>query len=379
LKLPVTRSLAVLAFAFVLSSAPSLPSFEARSAYSLADLESQAAGSLNDAYTLLINPAVDTSRLKLVGTVNEGDHATVGVAGRIAEISRFRAAAAGYGTRVTGAKTTLVDAKVESRGTQLVLRAIEDTVLSFEVGDRGPRPEDVTRQRIPHEFIFDPIGGGWVLVFDRPAWPQSNGGGTPAPKPAQPLLADRRSNDSPGGMKVLAKPVGAWGTYQWLDAVYYAHTYAFSYNSAYIAYVQDCTNFMSQALRGGGWTLTSMSSSTDPNLWWYDDTYDQNSQTWSAADWLINFVYSSGRGYSLSAFTDLVLGDLMFADWAYNGTPGVPEHAMMLTYKTSNDYGDIRFTYHTTDRYDYPLSMILASNPTPSNLYWGSRIVYTTN
>jgi putative amidase-like protein len=258
------------------------------------------------------------------------------VAGRIAEISRFRAAAAGYGTRVTGANVTLVDAKVEIRGNQLVLRAIEDTVLSFEVDDRGPRPEDVTRQRVPHEFIFDPISGGWVLVFDRPAWPQSNGGGTPGPKLAQPLLADKRSNDSPGGMKVSAKPVGAWGTYQWLDAVYYAHTYAFSYNSAYIAYVQDCTNFMSQALRAGAWTLTSMSSSTDPNLWWYDDTYDQNSQTWSAADWLINFVYSSGRGYSLSAFTDLVLGDLMFADWAYNGTPGVPEHAMMLTYKTSN-------------------------------------------
>ena len=69
----------------------------------------------------------------------------------------------------------------------------------------------------------------------------------------------------------------------------------------------------------------------------------------------------------------------MWANWAYNGTPGVPEHSMMLTYKTSNDYGDIRFTYHTTDRYDYPLSMILASNPTPSNLYWASRIVYTSN
>lgn len=380
MKRPITRSFAVIAFAFALTSAPALPSFEAGSAYSQVELESQARSSLNDAYTLLIDPTADTTRLNLVGTVNEGDRATVTAAGRIAEIARFRTAAASYGTRVTGAKVTLLDPRIETRGSELVLRAIEDTVLSFEVGDRGPRPEDVTRQRIPHEFIFDRAGGGWLLVFDRPGWPQSNGGGTPGPRLTQPLLAHSRSDEFQGAMKVSAKPVSAWGTYQWLDAVYYAHTYAYSYNSAYVSYgSEDCTNFMSQALRAGGWTLTSMSSSTDPNLWWYDDTYDQNSQTWSAADWPINFVYSSGRGYSLSAFTDLVLGDLMFADWAYNGTRGAPEHAMMLTYKTSNNYGDIRFTYHSTDRYDYPLSLILADFPTPSNLYWGSRIAYTSN
>lgn len=368
----------MLAFAFVLTSVPGpIAPFQGAQTYAQADLEAQALASLDGAYTLLIDPAADPARLKLVGTVSEGDRRTVDLAGRIAEIARFRSAAASYGTRVTGATVRLVKPTVEARGSQVIIHADEYTVLTFEVGNRGPRPEDVTSQRIPHEFVFELIGNTWTLVFDHPAW--SRPGGGPGPKLAQPTLANRPADSPGGGSKVLARPMSAWGTYRWLDAVNYAHTYAYSYNPAYTAYLQDCTNFMSQALRAGGWTLTSMSSSTDPNLWWYDDVYHQNSNTWSATNWLINFVYSSGRGYALSAFTDLYLGDLMWADWAYDGLQGYPQHAMMLTYKTSNDYGDIRFTYHTTDRYDYPLSLILASNPTPSNTYWGSRIAYTTN
>jgi hypothetical protein len=377
-RVPNAKPLAAFVFAFVMSSASGIPLSQSGHAYAQADLERQALASLNDAYTLLVDPTVDVAHLKLVPTVNESDRATVGVAGRIAEISRFRATAAAYGTRVTGAKVTLLDPKVESRAHQLVLRAAEFTVLSFEVGTRGPRPEDVTSQRVPHEFLFDLVGTTWTLVFDRPAWPESDGK-SPGPKVEQPLLSHRRPDGTPGAMKMSARPVAAWGTYRWSDAVSYAHAYAYSYNGAYRSYSVDCANFMSQSLRAGGWTFTAMGSDTDPSLWWYDDIYAQNSNSWSAADWLINFVYTSGRGYSLSAFTDLVLGDLMFADWSYNGTPGVPEHSMMLTYKTSNDYGDIRFTYHTSDRYDYPLSLILASNPTPSNLYWGSRIAYTSN
>lgn len=48
-------------------------------------------------------------------------------------------------------------------------------------------------------------------------------------------------------------------------------------------------------------------------------------------------------------------------------------------YKTSNNYADIRFSYHTTDRYDYSLASILATNPTPSNQYWGHHVQYTSN
>lgn len=182
----------------------------------------------------------------------------------------------------------------------------------------------------------------------------------------------------------MARPVGAWGTYNATAAVNYAHTYAGAapstgYNyPTYWYYAQDCANFMSQALRAGGWTDKSGNGALDnPNNWFYDNVYHVNTNTWSAADWLINFIYTSGRGYSLSAFTDLTLGDIMFADWGHNGTPGIPEHSMMLTLKTSNDYTNIRFSYHTTDRYDYPLSLILSGMP--NSLYWGSRILYTSN
>lgn len=387
MKVRIPRSLSAVAFALVLSSTSpmSLVQTEPTRPHSQADLESQALQSLNDGYALLIDPTLDVSRLKLVGTVNESDRATVGVAARVAEIARFRSALAVYGTRIKAANVSLLDPKVEPTGDQLILRATESLRLVYEVGDRGPRPEDVAAQSLPREFVFEFSDGAWTLVFDRPLWP--NSGATPpnAPKVTQPILAHTRRDDIDVGFgaKVLAKPLFASGTYRWLDAVYYAHTWAnagpsegHGYNTAYDAYPVDCANFMSQALRAGGWTDIDGSQS-DPSVWWYDDVYDQNSNTWSAADWLINFIYVSGRGYPLSAFTDLLLGDIMFADWAYNGTPGVAEHSMMLTAKTSNDFNDIKFTYHTTDRYDYPLSFIMASSP--NSLYWGSRIQYTSN
>lgn len=365
-----------IAFTFVLSLTAA--SDQAVAAYSTADLEAQAKASLEDGYRLLIDPSIDAAGLRLVGTVNEGDRATLDVAGRLAEIARFRSALASYGSRYIGATVTLTSAKVQVNGTQLLLSVIEDTTITFELIGRGPRPEDVTRQRIPHEFTFVYSVGTWTLAFDRPTFAASSA--SPDQLPAQqPTLSHAQPQLRAGSVgKVLAKPLGAYGTYRWLDAVYYAHQYAFQYNSAYWAYPNDCADFMSQALRAGGWTDINGAES-DPNVWWYNLTLMSNSNTWSAADWLVNFVYVSGRGYSLSAFTDLYLGDLMFADWAHNGTPGVPEHTMMLTYKTSDNYTDIRFTYHTTDRYDYPLSSILASNPTPSNLYWGSRIQYNSN
>ena len=386
----IPRSVTAAIFAFVLSSTPTLPYLhvEPSRPYSQADLESQALQSVRDGYALLVDPALDPTRLKLVGTVNEGDRATVGIAGRIAEIARFRAGNAFYGLRYTAAEVNLAGGKVEVNGDRLTLRADELTRLTFEVGARGPRPDDVTGQRIPHEFVFEYTNGAWILVFDRPLWPDSGGPRPDAPPAGQPILTHARLDDidiGAGAKKVLAKPVSAYGTYNWAAAVDYAHWWAndgpragYGYNPAYISYPNDCTNFMSQALTAGGWTPIG-GWYLDPNVWWYDGSNQTNSNTWSAADWLLPFINNSGRGYPLGSFTDLQLGDLMFADWAYNGTPGYPEHAMMLTYKTSNSYADIRFSYHSNDRYDWPLASILTTNPTPSNLYWGSRIQYTSN
>lgn len=66
----------------------------------------------------------------------------------------------------------------------------------------------------------------------------------------------------------------------------------------------------------------------------------------------------------------------MWADWNYALDPDI-DHSMILTQKSSNDYADIKFTYHDTDRLNYSLASILASSPTSSNLYYGMRIQYT--
>lgn len=149
--------------------ATGLPSFILGPASSQPDLERQALASLVDGYTLAIDPAADPAKLSLVPRVNQNDRATVDVAGRIAEAARFRSALASYETRRTGATVTIDRPTVERRGFPLILHAIEDTTVSFEVNGRGPRADDVFRQRIPDEFVFEAIGGAWILVLDRPA------------------------------------------------------------------------------------------------------------------------------------------------------------------------------------------------------------------
>lgn len=353
--------------------------------YGITDLEADALQSLRDSYALLIDGSIDPARLKLVGNIREnGQTQTVGE--RSAAIGQRRSGNLRYGLVFTSADVSLRDVAVERRGQQVLLHATEVVWLSFQVNHRGARPEDRMAEAFPHEFVFEYLNGRWTLTLDRVLWPAP-----PAPKDPNappidfPTLSDLRSSlpSREGSAPRLLSPVAASGSYNVSGAVNHAVTYWGPTTNEYDHYYKffadpanDCTNFASQNLAAGGWTAKG-GWYLDPNVWWYDASNATNSNTWSVADWLLPFINNSGRGYSVAAFTDLQLGDVMFADWAYNGLTGRPEHSLIVTTKLSNDYADIRFTYHSVNRLNKPLSDILAENP--GSQYWGTHIQFTSN
>ena len=91
----------------------------------------------------------------------------------------------------------------------------------------------------------------------------------------------------------------------------YLEKYWSNYNPAYRSFAGkggDCTNFVSQALRAGGWADKSGWYKSSDN-WWYNET----NQTWSwvNVDYLGTFARSSGRCTMLDNVWKLRVGDFL--------------------------------------------------------------------
>jgi Putative amidase domain len=113
----------------------------------------------------------------------------------------------------------------------------------------------------------------------------------------------------------------------------YAYGFATKYNPLYRSFGNDCQNFVSQALRAGGWTDTSE--------WWYLWFYQ--SLPWVNANDFYNFVKRSGRATLTNDPTQLDAGDILQVDWDGNGKI---DHSMIVTRKDSNN-GTAYLTYHS--------------------------------
>jgi hypothetical protein len=87
---------------------------------------------------------------------------------------------------------------------------------------------------------------------------------------------------------------------------------------------------VSQAVRAGGWNMTSggCSSRKDDDVWWYGSSrcwYPsvRASYTWAGAHNFSRFVQASGRGSSAARVADLDIGDVLHRVLRY---PHRPQH-----------------------------------------------------
>lgn len=107
--------------------------------------------------------------------------------------------------------------------------------------------------------------------------------------------------------------------YNRFNAVKYAETWWDGHNSVYPLYANDCTNFISQCLRAGGFQMKGM-----PKVavgWWYKN-YSTSSYSWRVAHALRKYLPGSQTGIKAEEVAnpkELTLGDIILYDFEGDG------------------------------------------------------------
>ena len=148
-------------------------------------------------------------------------------------------------------------------------------------------------------------------------------------------------------------------TYDRVKAATYGLGYALYPNPAYAFLASDCTNFVSQALLAGGWTMAP-SLAHDITVWWYAgkptgswvEHYISGyaSETWTSASQFYRFLNWTNRVCRCEQ-EDFRLGDIV---QARDAEFGMLEHTMMVT-SVRHWSQDVGLSYHTNNRLEVAL------------------------
>jgi len=148
--------------------------------------------------------------------------------------------------------------------------------------------------------------------------------------------------------------------YSRMKAVQYALKYAINYNPEWPSdkgYGGDCTNFVSQALHAGGWTMVYPGSLFGGAQLWHSPKagtsrmWMNRSRSWAAASNFNDYLGRSDRA------TRCKVSELTFGDVVLLKDYGIVYHTMIVT-DMQPIGGTITpiLTYHTTDTLAKPIS-----------------------
>ncbi len=198
-------------------------------------------------------------------------------------------------------------------------------------------------------FYQDPPDDG-----DLPKAPASSRASTDPPTSSG--LSPTPSMDTPEPVTTAPSPGSPPTTYTYSRsaAVAYALKWATSTNPDYERFMEDCTNFVSQALLAGGWPMITpgdvCADPKDPTVWWFrrDACFHllarntHCSWTWGVAAHLFKFLCNSGRATPLEYIRDLEPGDILQKDYGDDYI----KHTLIVTEKTVDN---LYFASHTLD------------------------------
>ncbi|MEW1545190.1 amidase domain-containing protein [Streptomyces tsukubensis] len=264
-------------------------------------------------------------------------------------------------------------------GTTATVEIDESTRLyndftAAEIAEGAPEYEEFV---LPHTLTYHRAAdGSWLLASDLA---HTGSGPTPSTQVAAPDTAapvdpdDWGPPEEPelpreaGAGSGTAKPAG-WGVevfkpaagYDYNKMVAYANKHWKNYNGDYRKYGNDCTNFISQVMRAGGWGETGSVINRKKNkVWFYGSFKWTTSYTWAGAEnWYWFGIKHSKRTKSLGNVWDMGRADVLQID--FDGNNKIIDHTMVVTklYR-----GNIYLTYHTNDTHNKSLAKILAENP----------------
>ncbi|WP_229348726.1 amidase domain-containing protein [Streptomyces sp. UNOB3_S3] len=269
---------------------------------------------------------------------------------------------ASLGEAYSNADTKVTTDRTTVKGDRATVEVTETTVLTYKK-IRGDEP-GTTGFTAHHTLTFTRgKGGKWELSDIKaqddgpgavnqpqtaPAAPAKDTGGFPKATPASISWPARQT--APKSQKA--------GGYDYKAMAAYAEKYWRNYNPEYRSYNDaggDCTNFISQALRAGGWK-DAQGSASDSTKWWYNSKAESTSFV-GANEWSW-YAMSSNRVTNLKNVYQMDVGDILQMDFDRDGSK---DHSMIVTYKSR--IGIPYMTYHSTNTFRKSLASIIASYP----------------
>jgi len=159
------------------------------------------------------------------------------------------------------------------------------------------------------------------------------------------------------------------GTYDRARASNYAMIYGpLSGENGYRDFGNNCTNFVSQCMRAGGWHYV-FGYYKSSNAWWYDGvTPPYATRTWSGSENFYWFIRNSGRGLYLGNIWDMIAGDVVQYD---EDKDGFINHSQICHYRSSS--GMLYMAQHSDNYAWRPLSNVLAT-PTARGWIYSHRL-----
>ncbi|MEV5597198.1 amidase domain-containing protein [Streptomyces sp. NPDC052496] len=267
---------------------------------------------------------------------------------------------AGLGEAYTAADTQVTVDSTRLTGRHATVEVTESTTLTYKK-IRGDEPA-TTGFKARHELDFTAVPGGtWELTG---ITSKDDGPGAINAPTLRAAVADAADTTPSAPPADTSRPWRAYprkqltGGYDYAAMAAYSEKYWRNYNPEYRAFNAaggDCTNFLSQALKAGGWK-TEGGASSDYRTWWYDAAHQSDS--WVGANEWSWYALNSKRVTSLSNVYQMDVGDVMQMDFDGDGSK---DHSMMTTYRSS--YGVPYLTYHSTNTYRKSVASIIASYP----------------
>ncbi|MFF3497841.1 amidase domain-containing protein [Streptomyces sp. NPDC003247] len=289
----------------------------------------------------------------------------------LSSLDRRKERLAKLGEKYSKGSTTVTLDATSVKGRKAKVAVTETTTLTYQKV-RGDEP-NTTGFQAHHELTFTADrNGDWQLTAVR----DTDEGYLAVNQPAEPTVepmtaatptATTAATTTPSAPKASttypgpadAKNFTASGLdYQAMAA--YAKQYWSSYNTAYPDFNGagaggDCTNFVSQALKAGGWK--HVPGYVYDYTKWFGNADIQSDSFVGVNEWSW-FAQNSKRTTSLANVYQLDVGDVLQVDFDKDGSK---DHTMIVT---SRSQGVPYVTYHSTNTYSRSVASIIASYPT---------------
>ncbi|MFF2809118.1 amidase domain-containing protein [Streptomyces sp. NPDC058000] len=267
------------------------------------------------------------------------------------------------GEKYSGASTEVTLDSTRMTGRRATVDVTETTTLAYEKAEgTGPR---TTGFQAHHQLAFQADHkGDWQLTGVR----DTDDGYLAVNQVAKPLGVAPATTDAPPSATrsattrpAPANPKNFTATgYDYNAMAAYATKYWSRYNPDYPDFNGasdggDCTNFVSQALKAGGWQHVP-GYTTDFHKWFGNS--EIQSDSFVGVNEFSWFALSSKRASSLANVYQMDIGDVLQLDFDRDGSK---DHSMIVTNRSRQ--GMPYVTYHSTNTYNRSVASIVASYP----------------